>query len=166
MTPVVLLDRLKEFAENATKDILLSERPQKGGDEPGLRPAGVHKMRLPNKEAETKLIPYILLQFLTGSDDQKSGDDPGSECRVRVVVAVYSEDESEGALDVLNVIARLRTELLKAGEVGRQFLLRMPLEYIVYPDDTAPYYMGEMITIWEMPTIKREVNTHYVEQFE
>jgi len=27
----------------------------------------------------------------------------------------------------------------------------------VYPDSTQPYYLGEMITNWSIPTIEREV---------
>jgi len=27
----------------------------------------------------------------------------------------------------------------------------------VYPDDTAPFYMGEMVTEWIMPPVEREV---------
>jgi hypothetical protein len=33
----------------------------------------------------------------------------------------------------------------------------MPLEYIVYPDNAEPYYMGEMMTVWEIPSVEREV---------
>lgn len=157
MTAVVLLDELKKFIEEHTKDIILSVRVKQSSGEPKERPAEVHKMRLPDKEGETKLIPYILLQFLTGKDAQEEGQSAESESKVRIVVATYSEDGAEGATDVLNVLTRIRVALLKAGVVGKQFLLKKPLEYIVYPDETAPYYMGEMLTIWEMPEIEREV---------
>lgn len=182
MTPVVLLEALKRFIEENTEDIILSVRPVKNKTVPVPRARGkaapteppegeiteraaeVHIMRLPDKEAETQRIPYILLQFLTGTDEQKPEEQPDSECKVRIVVATYSEDGGEGATDLLNVLTRIRVALLKAGEVGKQFLLRKPLEYIVYPDDTNPYYLGEMLTIWEMPIIQREVHTSYGEE--
>ncbi|WP_113673751.1 hypothetical protein [Vallitalea guaymasensis] len=157
MTAVILLDELKKFVIEQTKDIILPIRA-KPSEEQKERPPEVHKMRLPDKEAETKQIPYILLQFITGKDEQKDGESPESECRVRVVVATYSEDGGEGAMDVLNILTRLRIALLKDGIVGGQFFIKKPLEYIVYPDDTAPYYMGEMLTIWDMPEITREAN--------
>lgn len=157
MTAVILLDELKKFIEENTKDIILSVRTKPNSEEPNERPAEVHKMRLPDKDAETKRIPYILLQFLTGKDDQEEGQSPESECRVRIVVATYSEDGGEGAMDVLNLLTRIRIALLKIGVIGGQFLIKKPLEYIVYPDDTAPYFMGEMLTIWEIPEIEREV---------
>ncbi|SHJ74406.1 hypothetical protein [Tepidibacter formicigenes] len=157
MTAVVLLEKLKKYIEEHTKDIILSVRTKSSSEEAKERPAEVHKMRLPDKEGETKRIPYILLQFLTGKDEQKEGQSAESECKIRIIVATYSEDGGEGAMDVLNVLTRIRISLLKDGVVGEQFLIKKPLEYIVYPDDTAPYYMGEMLTIWEMPEIEREV---------
>lgn len=157
MTAVILLDELKKFIEENTKDIILSVRTKPNSEEPNERPVEVHKMRLPDKEGETKRIPYILLQFLTGKDEQEEGKSLESECKIRIIVATYSEDGGEGAMDVLNVLTRIRISLLKDGVIGEQFMIKKPLEYIVYPDDTAPYYMGEMLTIWEMPEIEREV---------
>jgi len=179
MTPIVLLDRLKEFIQENTGDIILAVRPVKNktlptpGPKPKSKPepeeithraAEVHLMRLPDKDAETNRVPYILLQYLTGKDAHEPGEQPDSESRVRIIIATYSENDSEGALDVLNVLTRIRNALLKAGVIGNQFLLRKPLEYMVYPDDTQPYFFGEMISIWEMPKIKREVNTNYGEE--
>ncbi len=175
MTPIELLYELKKFIEETTKDIILSVRPvnnrvipepsgkgkkEKSEEQPKSRAAEVHLMRLPNKDAETNRIPYILLQFLTGEDTQQTGNEPDSECKVRIVVATYSEDASAGSMDLLNVITRIRVALLKKGVIGKQFALRKPLEYVVYPDETGSYYLGEMITIWGIPTIKREVNLY------
>ncbi|GHU42206.1 hypothetical protein FACS1894111_05740 [Clostridia bacterium] len=183
MTPIILLERLKEFLQENTKDIILSVRPVKNKTLPQTprtrgnrtaeeeteaeqvrnRAAEVHLMRLPDKDAEENRIPYILLQLITGTDTQEPGQQEDSETKVRIIIATYSENDSEGALDVLNLISRIRIALLKAGEVGQQFLLRKPLEYLVYPDDTRPYFFGEIMSIWEMPTIKREVNLYYDE---
>mgnify|MGYP001090077564 CR=1 FL=1 len=157
MTPIALLDCLKEFAEGCTKDIILPIVPSPKIPE-GERSPEVWKMRLPDRESETKKAPYILLQLINGIDQQEEGNPEDSTCNVRIVVGVYADDDSEGALNVLNVITRLRQELLRVREIGKCFSLRTPLEYLVYPDrSTAPFYFGEMMTTWEMPTIKREV---------
>ena len=97
------------------------------------------------------------LQYIKSTDTQEQGQDPESECTVRIVAATYSEDESEGAMCVLNLLTRIRVALLKDGVVGGQFVLKSPLEMIVYPDSTAPYYLGEMMTKWTMPIIESEV---------
>ena len=172
MTPIVLLERLREFIQENTADIILSVRPVKNKTLPTPRPKGkttgpgaseehraaeVHLMRLPDKDAETNRIPYILLQLLTGKDEQKPGEQPDSECKIRVIVATYSENDSEGSLDTLNVITRIRIALLKKVVIGDQFFLRQPLEYLIYPDDTQPYFFGEAMLTFEMPVVKREI---------
>lgn len=172
MTPIDLLKELKQFIEENTKDIILSVRPinnkiipepsgkekkKNAKEQPKRRAAEVHLMRLPNKDAEINRIPYILLQFLTGADEQKEGQFSDSECKIRIVVATYSEDGSAGSMDLLNVITRIRVALLKTGVIGNKFTLRKPLEYAVYPDETGTYYLGEMITIWGLPPVEQEV---------
>lgn len=153
MTPVILLDNLEEFVKEKTKDIKLQVRVRKPEQEKE-RAADVYKMRLTKKEDQTEKVPYILLQFLTGKDGEVQ---EGSACQIRIVVATYAENDSMGAYDVLNVILRIRSELQKAGIIGGYFALKKPLEYIVYPDSTQPYFLGEMITNWSIPEIKREV---------
>lgn len=155
MTPIDLLTSLKTFIEECTKDIILQTRATKG--EQKQRAAEVHLMKLPDVEAETKKIPYILLQLLTGQDEEDKGEPRSSECKIRVIVATYSEDGGEGALDVLNVITRIRMKLLKESVVAERYILKMPLEYMVYPEDTAPYHLGEMMLIFSIPAIEREV---------
>lgn len=155
MTPVILLDNLEEFVKEKTKDIKLQVRvrgPERGQEKE--RAADVYKMRLPKKEDQIEKVPYILLQFLTGKDGEVQ---EGSACQIRIVVAAYAENDSMGAYDVLNVLLRIRSELHKTGIIGGYFALKKPLEYLVYPDSTQPYFLGEMITNWSIPEIKREV---------
>ena len=157
MTPLQLLDALEAFVEQETKDILLPVRVDRKSGENKERAAEVYKMRLPNKTVQTERVPYLLLQYIKSTDTQEQGQEPESECTVRIVAATYSEDESEGAMCVLNLLTRIRVALLKDGVVGGQFVLKSPLEMIVYPDSTAPYYLGEMMTTWTMPIIESEV---------
>lgn len=115
-------------------------------------------MGLPEADDVQQKVPYILLKFLTGTDDKKADEPEEDSCKVRIIFAVYSEDGQEGPLALLNLILRVRSELKKAGTIGGgQFTLQLPLEYITYQDTTPPYYMGEMITNWTLPTIQRDV---------
>ena len=101
MTPLQLLDALEAFVKQETKDILLPVRVDRKSGENKERAAEVYKMRLPNKTAQTERVPYLLLQYIKSTDTQEQGQDPESECTVRIVAATYSEDESEGAMCVL-----------------------------------------------------------------
>lgn len=157
MTPLVLLDKLKKFIEQETKDIMLPVRVNKGSGQTKERAAEVHIMRLPDKDSETKLIPYVLLQFIKNTDLQDEGEQLKSQAVVRIIAATYSEDGEEGAVCVLNLLTRIRIALLKDGVIGGQFMLLPPLEMIVYPDSVSPYYLGEMSSNWQVPRIESEV---------
>ena len=157
MTPLELMDALKAFIEENTKDILLPVRVDRKSGEAKERPAEVYKMRLPTKDAETKRIPYVLLQYIKSTDTQTAGEMPESSCMVRIVAATYSEDGEEGALCVLNLLTRIRIAFLRDGVIAEHFMLKPPIEMIVYPDSTPPYYLGEMMTEWRMPIVESEV---------
>lgn len=85
------------------------------------------------------------------------GEPPALWDMVRIVAATYSEDGSEGATCVLNLLNRIRIALLKDNVIAERYMLKLPLEMIVYPDSTAPYYLGEMMTIWDIPIVESEV---------
>ena len=161
MTRTELLNQLKLFTEQATRDFILPVRHQKEDDAPPEpRAADVYLMRLPDGTAAMKKAPYILHQVLTGRDAQPEGDRPTTSTVVRSIFCVYSEDEQEGALWLLGLIERYRISLLKKVVLGNQFQLNLQdgLESMIYPDDTAPYYTGEMVSTWHLPRVEREVN--------
>lgn len=157
MTPLELLDALKAFIEEETKNLILPVRVDRKSGEHKERQPEVYKMRLPDKDAETKRIPYVLLQYIKSTDSQEPGELPESVCMVRIVAATYSEDGEEGAQCVLNLLTRIKIAFLRDGLIAERFLLKQPIEMIVYPDSTPPYYLGEMITEWRMPIIESEV---------
>ncbi len=161
MDCVRLLEVLKECTEEALKDLLLPVRVQAAGEEASERKPDVFLMRLPDSKTPTKKAPYVLHQLVTQSNKQSAGEKfPDCKAAVRTVVCIYSDDEEEGSLMLLNVMERLRIRLMRDPILGKQFELDLQngsLEYLIYPDNTAPYYMGEMATNWVLPPVKREV---------
>lgn len=159
MNRITLLKQLSDFSKTATGDIIMPVRLQEGDTEQTFRAAGVHLMRLKNSKAAQKTAPYIIHQIITGKDVQPKGEPVSSTATVRSIFAVYNEDEQEGGLMLLNLMERLRISLLKAVVIGRQYELDLEagIETIIYPDDTAPYYAGEMASTWKLPAVKREV---------
>lgn len=159
MTRNILLERLRDFTTEVTKDLLLPVRIQSGDELFSERPASVYLMRLPDGTAATKKAPYIIHQVISGIDQQPLGEHVASSATVRSIFCVYSDDEQAGALLLLNLMERLRIALLRQVVIGNQFTLDLSagLEIMIYPDDTAPYYAGEMSSVWIMPAVKREV---------
>ncbi len=162
MTRNTLLKALCEFCQARTSDLQLPTSIQKGDTEQEVRAPEVYRMRLPDSSAAKKVAPYILLQFVSGVDKQPHGNAAESTALVRFIFCVYSADEQEGAEMLLNVMDAVRIGLLKQGIIGKQFKLDYDagLESLVYADDTAPYYAGEMVATFLAPPVEREVNLH------
>ena len=160
MTRLVLLECLRDFTKEATRELIMPTKIQQKGEEQAFRTADVYLMRLPDGTAAAQKAPYILHQLLTAKDQQPAGKRLESSAQVRSSFCVYNDDEQEGGLMLLNLMERLRIKLLRAGVIGRQFSLDLDagLEVLIYPDDIAPYYVGEMISTWILPAIEREVN--------
>lgn len=158
MTNITLLEQLKLITEDTIKDIILPVRLQKGDPGQQSRAADVYLMRLPDSRAATKKAPYIIHQLVTGKDTQPAGRQESGSSVVRSVFCVYCDDEQEGAFHLLNLMERLRIRLLRQVVIGQQYQLDLEagVEMLIYPEDSAPYYAGEMSTTWKMPSVERE----------
>ncbi len=161
MTRNKLLQDLKELCEEATSDMVLPTIVTKGDEEFTERAPDVYKMRLPNSRDAKKYAPYIIVQYVNGVDKQKSTmqSTPQGTAVVRFIFCVYCRDEQEGSMMLLNVMDRVRMKLLKKVVAGSQFKLDTTeegLESLVYTDDTSPFFAGEMIGTFIMPSIERE----------
>ena len=159
MTRIALLEQLREFTKAVTKDIIMPTMMEKGDAAKTERPAEVFLMRLPDSRAAKKKAPYILHQLITGNDEQRSGERAESRAMIRTIFCVYHDNEQEGSLALLNLMERVRIELLRKVVIGRQFTLDLEasLETLIYPDDTAPYFAGEIVSTWKLPAVEREV---------
>lgn len=158
-----LLEALKRFTSDATSELLMPVRIQKQGEEQSFRAAKVFLMRLPDSKSVFKKAPYILHQFLTGQDEQKPGQRIVSTALIRSIFCVYHDDEQEGGLMLLNLMERLRIALERQVVIEKRYklLLDPKMEVLVYPEDNAPYFAGEMISAWKIPAIEREVQELY-----
>jgi hypothetical protein len=162
MTRIVLLEELKKETERATEDLIMPVAMQKGDAEQQYRAAEVYKMRLPDSSSAKKKAPYIIHQIITGKDAQVEGQNAESTAVIRSIFTVYNDSsEEDGAMMLLNLMERLRVDLLRRAILANQFQLdlKVGVETIIYPDDTAPYYAGEMVTTWKLPSVEREVRS-------
>ncbi|HWP51638.1 MAG TPA: hypothetical protein VN626_08075 [Clostridia bacterium] len=160
MNRIVLLEQLKLLTKEETADIIMPVSMQKGDTEQAFRAAEIYLMRLIKSTAAKKTAPYIIHQLITSKDIQPSGSNLSASTNVRSIFCVYNEDEQEGGLMLVNLMERMRIRLLKQVIIGGQFELDLEvgLESFLYPDDTAPYFAGEMISAWKIPAVKREVS--------
>ena len=153
------LETLGAFSKEQVKDLIFPTQIQREGEEQQYRAADIYLMRLPNSKSAMKKAPYVLHQLITARDQQNPGERISSRAQVRSIFCVYDHDEQEGSLMLLNLAERLRIALLKTVVIGKRYQLDLQegLELLIYPDDTAPFYAGEMVSTWNIPSIEREV---------
>ena len=155
-----ILDVLAKFVTDATAHFSLPTAVQQGDVEQLFRAPEVHRMRLPQSTSYKKYAPYIIVQYVTSKDVQKHSERSDSTATIRLIFCVYNDDEEAGALDLVNVIDVVRLRLMREVVIKDKYRLDTDagLETLIYIDDTAPYYGGEMMFTIEIPPIEREVN--------
>ncbi len=160
MTARELLHTLKKFCEDSVKGMVLPTAVQRGDTEEHKRVPTMYEMRLPDSGNAEKLAPYEIIQVVHTKHIQNPGDKPRYFVDVRLVFCVYCEDEQDGAIMLLNFMERVQMRLLKEVDIGSLCLLDVnePLEMLIYPEDTAPYYAGEMSGTFVLPGTEREVD--------
>lgn len=161
MTKIEFLDSIAEFTEEAVKDILLPIKQQDESDDVTERPASIYKMRLPDRNSATKKAPYILHQIVASKDKQSARGVPEAKITVRTVFCVYApSDDADGSMNLLGLMERLRIKMLQSVSMGGYYRLdrESGVEQLIYPDDTAPYHVGEMVSVWDVPFIQEEVS--------
>lgn len=160
MTRVDFLRSLKAFTEEAVEDLLMPVRKQRTDEyDVSDRAANVFIQRMPDMESTKKKTPYIMHQILTGNDVQKSGNRSESSVLVRTVFCIYNTNNEEGPLMLLNLMERLRIQILKKRTIADRYRIDMEkgIETLQYTDDTAPYFAGEMVSYWNLPCVDEEV---------
>lgn len=157
MDAVDLLHAMKARETEVTKDLLMPTKPQKGSDSVE-RAIEIHNQRLPDAESSTKKAPYKLNTVLSGTFGRDPGNVPEDRVIIRSVICVYGPDGETGAMMLLNVMERIRIDYEKNPILDNTFELDLEkrIQTLIYPDDTAPYYMGEMVTEWKLPPVERE----------
>lgn len=160
MTKITLLEQLKNFTKERVRGVLLPVAQQKEDKAPPpYRPAEVYCTHLPDSRAAKKKAPYVLHQVITSKDSQSPGQSALSSVTIRTIFCVYNRNEEEGGLSLLSLMERIRIGMLEEMVIGKQFHLDLEagIETLIYPEDIAPYYAGEMISVWKLPVIERKI---------
>lgn len=161
MTKQDLLDALCDFTRDEMKDLILPVQLQEDDESTPLpRAPDVYDHGLPDFSQAEKKVPYIIHQVITANDVWRAGQQfPESKTVVRSIFAVYHEDSQEGQRVLLGMLERLRIALWRQRVIGKQFKLDMKAgaDYLIYEKQLPPFYAGEMLTTWELPSVKLEV---------
>jgi len=128
---------------------------------PGLdeayAPAQIFLGELPSKKQGQIDFPYVILQAVSGSDQDES-----SEVTVKILCGIYTAEGVEaGVNDILNLTARCRRIVLSSRRTGDGwFTLKLPVKWECGDPDAKyfqprPYAEGEITTVWETAGIRQ-----------
>lgn len=161
MTKQNLLDTLCDFTRVVVKDMLLPVEMQEDDEaQPQPRHPDVYSMGLPDFAEAGKKAPLIIHQIITANDVwPESSAEPVSKAVMRTVFGIYHPNSQEGPLALLGLIERVRLALWRQRIIGEQFILDMKagVDYLIYDKQLPPFYAGEMVTVWKLPPVEREV---------
>ena len=168
MTKITLLEQLEEFSKGCIGDLLLPVQPQEDDENPPNRAADVYTPCLPELRSYARKAPFITHEIVTSKDVAVQRPGGGkfmqSTTVVRTCFCVYDPDEQKGKLALLTLMERHRITLLEEVVIGKQFKLDLDagIEQLTYPGNpnqtaVSPFYLGEMITTWQLPIIERKV---------
>lgn len=161
MTKQNLLESLCGFTREAVKDLLFPVEMQEDDEaQPMPRPPDVYDYGIPDFAEAEKKAPLIIHKVITANDSWPEGaQEPVSKAVVRTVFGIYHPNNQEGERCLLGLVERLRIALWRQRVIGRQFKLDMKAgaDYLIYDKQLPPFYAGEMLTTWLLPSVKLEV---------
>lgn len=137
LTPLLLLEELKLFLEGVVADYSLETN--KGQ----LKAPQVIEGWLPPKESnDIPDVPYVILRMTDGEDNSDI-----ARTNVKILIGTYSE-EVDGWKDAVNVLLRIRQQLLTVRTLGKKFRMELPLKWKLFEEQPYPIWIGEITTIW------------------
>ena len=160
------VETIAEYLKAVTGNFRFPTAVQSGDETLSLKAPDIFRQRLPDSKSPNKTVPYIIARLVTGIDKQVPGNRTTSTCVLRLIFAVYSPDEQEGAMMLLELIDTVKAAILRDVVIGGRFKIDKDagIEYLIYEVDSAPYYGGEMMLTVEYAAIERSVNYGFNEE--
>lgn len=147
LSAVNLVDALREYIESAIKELRLPAANKSGDKQPQVI-SGYLPEKKPIKQQVIPDIPFVIVRYL---------GDEGNAAKIKLLIAVYSEEETEGWRDLLRVMERMKISLLKQRIIGRAFrLAENSIKLEMLEEQPYPAWYGIITCNYELPPIVEE----------
>lgn len=94
-------------------------------------------------------FPCIIVKLDEGRDKEENAPD-ATRIDIRILVGVYdASPDCQGYRDVLNILERIRQDLLTSRYLERKYRLEMPCKWYLFEDQPWPIFFGQIETVWE-----------------
>lgn len=152
MTPVLMMERLKEYLQEIIEHVLLGELQHRPNIYMiALPPLAMSENNLIETQRDERW-PFITIAY------SNSVDNENGYRTITIHFTFGSEGSSpEACIDVFNLMEHVRISLLKETWDGCPFRLSRPLNMGLKEEQADSYWEGYMTTSWDMPSIVQEV---------
>ena len=94
-------------------------------------------------------FPCIVVKLDEGLDKEENAPD-ATRIDVRILVGAYdASPDCQGYRDVLNILERIRQDLLTSRYLDNKYRLEMPFKWYLFEDQPWPIFFGQIETVWE-----------------
>ncbi|MDR2523676.1 MAG: hypothetical protein LBC93_08275 [Synergistaceae bacterium] len=94
-------------------------------------------------------FPCAVVKFDEGTGKEENAPD-AARIAVRILVGVYDDNpDCQGYRDVMNILERIRLELLSVRYLERKYRLEMPFKWYLFEEQPWPVFFGQIETVWE-----------------
>ena len=100
---------------------------------------------------EESNFPCVIVHFDESTDREENTLD-ANRINMRILVGTYDDSaDCQGYRDVLNIIERIRQDLLTMPSrvLDSRYKLEMPLKSYLFDEQPWPIYFGQIETVWE-----------------
>lgn len=102
--------------------------------------------RNPQREED---FPYVMPRYL---NDESTDDD--TVAQVKILCGVFSEDDQQGWMDLLNLTNCIKADLLQKRNFGDCFEIKMPFKREFPEEQTKPEWWGWFLVKISIPNIQ------------
>ncbi|MDT3416169.1 hypothetical protein QO009_002037 [Brevibacillus aydinogluensis] len=148
MTPIVMLDQLVERLKSIVSNFELPSNVEGVKKAPQVL-AGYLPEKRQNQDQPD--LPYVIARFLGDNET-----DEQATATVKIIVGTYSKDQKDGWRDTLNVLTRIKQELLARPVFGGSFLVARPIKTELPEEHPYPEWWGTITLDVIIPQMEEE----------
>ncbi|MGF9822625.1 hypothetical protein ABE430_08900 [Brevibacillus agri] len=150
MTPIIMLDRLVEHLQAITENFELQSNVTGITKAPQVI-AGYLPEKKPVQKQNVPDFPYVIVRYL-----QEEDDNDGVIASVKIIVGTYSQDAQDGWRDPLNILTRIKQDLLARPVFGESFRVEKPIKTELPEEQPFPEWWGAITLQVIMPQMEEE----------
>lgn len=145
MTPILLVDELVEFIKPVVVEYVLQSNVKNVNKAPQVV-GGFMDEKKPGPQQNPPDFPFVIVRYLEDNDTTDS-----NIAQVRIIAGTYSEDAQSGWRDALNVITRIKGELLKHPRLNGGYTVEKPMRMEMPEEQPFPEWVATLTINVSLP---------------